>query len=88
MIPIRTSTRSHTQDAVEVKHKHREDKVAANKRSRINLLKNILKYDEVEVFTSSEEWNAYKAQAVRTISADKLDAFLLSGIKMQLNCLR
>lgn len=73
---------------MEIKYGHREAKVVSNKRARINLLKNMLKYDEVDVFITSNAWNAYKARAAATVSAEKLDSFLLDHIRLQLNCLR
>ena len=83
-----THTNTHIKDAVEIKHGHREAKLVSNKRTRINLLKNMLKYDEVDVFITRDAWNSYKARAVATLSVEKLDSFLLEHIRLQLNCLR
>ena len=74
--------------AAEVKYRHQLSKVAGNKHSRHNKLKQMVKYDDVTVFLELAQWQSYKDRATSTIATDKLDKFLLSQIQLQLSCLR
>ena len=76
--------------AVDAKHQKRVNVTQANKVKRRRLLKNMMKYDDVDVFLNTNQWMEFVTSATATYpdGGDALDKALLKMMRLQFACLR
>ena len=76
--------------SVEVKYQKRVDAIAVNKVKRRRLLKNMMKYDSVNVVLNTTQWDSFVTSVVTLYpdDNDKRDKALLKMMRLQFTCLR